>query len=133
MSGEIEAGFVRSVFRKEFRDRLCHELLSPKKRDSFFDKIAHNCEDYIRSDVVIKRSDMPLSEKEILAFLNTKDGVSVIAYRSELDGRCIDLDAALSELSSNGSPFVIIAPAERKAYLETEYDFSVHTSYLIEY
>ena len=129
---EIEEQFVQSVFRREFRDRLCYEL-SSKKRDRFFNKIAHNCEDYMRSDVIKVRSDMPMNGEDILSFLNTGNEVSVIAYRSELDGCCAAPDAALSELLANGSPFVLVAAAVRRAYLETEYDFSVHSSYLIQY
>lgn len=133
MMNVTEEYFVRSVFRKEFCDRLCYELSSTKKRDRFFNKLAHNCEDYINRSVIKRRSDMPMTGSEILAFLRDEKEIFVIAYRSDLDGRSTDADTAVSELVGNGSPFIVVAPGRRRAYLETEYDFSVHTSYLLEY
>ena len=76
---------------------------------------------------------MPMTGSEILAFLRDEKEIFVIAYRSDLDGRSTDADTAVSVLVGNGSPFIVVAPGRRRAYLETEYDFSVHTSYLLEY
>lgn len=133
MMNVTEESFVRSAFSKEFRDRLCYELASPKKRDRFFDKIAHNCDEYILGSAVYKRSDRPMSESDIVSFFGDGKEVSVIARGSELDGRKADIHTALKALSENGLPFILADAAERRAYLETEYDFSVHTSYMLKY
>lgn len=129
---EAENIFVQSVFRREFRDRLCYELGNAKKRSRFFDKIAHNSGDYISSAAICSVSDMPHSRDEVISFINAEK-VRVIAAFSALDKSCTELSAAVSELLGNGMPFIIFNNSVGRAYLETEYDFSVHTSYLLKY
>lgn len=40
-------------------------------------------------------------------------------------------DTAMHTLYSCGLPYAVFDVKKRTAYLETEYDFSVHTSYLL--
>lgn len=133
MDKHIEELFVKCFFDKAFADRLYYELSAKSKRDRFFDKIAHNAEHYLKQSAVIRMNSSPLSKSDITAHLKCSGGKCyVIAYRHEYDGCVIDFDTALDSLYSCGSPYALFNIKNRTAYLETEYDFSVHTSYLLE-
>ena len=117
---------IVKFFQKSFRERLLYEL-SSKKRGDFFTKIAHTAEKYIDLRLVVEKSDRPLP-KELLA-KHFHGDCFVIAYNSPMDGRTADFKEAVNELWSYGMPYLIYAG--EYLYLETEYDFSTHASYLL--
>ncbi len=133
MDTVIERELVGAFFARNFTDRLLHELFSDKKRNRFFDKIAHTAERYLKSDAVVEKSKMPLTQEEISRFLfGANDGQCyVIAYRSELDGCFAQLSEVVLRLYSCGAPYMLYAPGRGTAYLECEYDHSCHISYLL--
>ena len=133
MDKRIEELFVRAFFDKTFADRLYCELMAESKRDRFFDKIAHNADRYVKHSTVIRRSIAPLPVSDISKHLMCYKGQCyVIAYRHELDGCLVDTDDAIQRLHSCGSPYALFNVEKRTAYIETEYDFSVHESYLLQ-
>jgi len=133
MDKHIEGVFVRAFFDKTFADRLYYELTAESKRGRFFDKIAHNADRYLKHSTVIRRSIAPLPVSDISKHLMCSKGQCyVIAYRHEFDGCFVDIDDTIQKLHSCGSPYVMFNAEKCTAYIETEYDFSVHESYLLQ-
>lgn len=125
MNTDVEKEIAR-FFQKRYRERLLYEL-SSKKRKDFFGKIAHTAEKYIDTRLIVEKSDRPLS-RDILAD-KLGGACYIIADVSRLDGETVPVDTALSELWSCGVPYMLYGNGY--LYLETEYDFSAHTSYLL--
>ncbi|MCM1166224.1 MAG: hypothetical protein NC299_06920 [Lachnospiraceae bacterium] len=125
MDGKIETE-IAQFFQKRVRERVAYEL-SSKKRADFFDKIAHSAEDYIDARYIAEKSESPLPRE----YLAEKLGKTcyVAARSSVLDGTMTDTRTALSELWSCGVPYLLYGNGF--LYLETEYDFSAHRSYLL--
>lgn len=117
---------IVQFFRKRVRERILY-LLSSKKRGEIFQKLAHTAEDYIDCKLIVEKSPRPLEPEELAKRLGNT--VYVIAEHSELDGRFADTGAVLDELWSCGVPYMLYGNG--LLYVETEYDFSVHTSYLL--
>lgn len=124
-SNEIETE-IAQFFQKRVKERIIYEL-SSKKRAEVFNKLAHTAEDYIDCRLIVEKSPHPLEPTELKKHLDKT--VYVMAYNSDLDGKFTELDAALNELWSCGIPYMLYA--NDFLYLETEYDFSIHTSYLL--
>lgn len=125
MNIEIETEIAR-FFQKRYRERFLFEL-SSKRRGDFFEKIAHNAESYIDTRLIIEKDDR-LIEREFIAKKLGGD-CYVIAQLSSLDGQTVLVDKALDELWSCGVPYLLYGNGY--LYVETEYDFSVHTAYLL--
>lgn len=125
MNTEVEKEIAR-FFQKRVRERIVY-LLSSKKRGEVFGKLAHTAEEYIDRKLMIEKSSRPLEPEKLVKRLG--ETVYVIAERSELDGNFADTGAVLDELWSRGVPYILYGNG--LLYVETEYDFSVHTSYLL--
>lgn len=125
MNKEIEIQIAR-FFQKRVRERIIYEL-SSKKRVEVFNKLAHTAEDYIDCRLIAEKSPRPFEPILLMKQLGTT--VYVIAYNSNSDGKFVTLDAALNELWSCGTPYLLYGNGF--LYLETEYDFSIHTAYLL--
>ena len=125
MNAETEKD-ISKFFRKRVRERVLY-LLNSKKRGELLDKLAHTAEDYIDTALTVKKSGSPLNPE----FIREKLGktVYVIAANSPLDGKHAETDAALDELWSNGSPYMLCGNGY--LYVEAEYDFSTHASWLL--
>lgn len=117
---------IARFFQKHIRERIIY-LMSSKKRGEMFGKLAHTAENYIDTALIIEKSTR-LFERETLEKRLDKR-VYVIAEHSELDGNSADIGAALGELWSCGVPYMLYGNGF--LYVETEYDFSVHNSYLL--
>ena len=125
MNTEIEKEIAR-FFHKRYRERLLYELTSKRRKD-FFGKIAHTAENYIDIRLIEEKDDRLISS-DVIANKLGKD-CYVIAQLSSLDGKTVSVDSALSELWGCGSPYLLYGNGY--LYIETEYDFSVHTAYLL--
>ncbi len=117
---------IAQFFQKRVRERILY-LLSSKKRRDIFVKLAHTAEDYIDCKLIVEKSPRPLEPEELAKQLGNT--VYVIAEHSEFDGEFADTSAALDELWSCGVPYMLYGNG--LLYVETEYDFSVHNSYLL--
>lgn len=125
MNLQIETEIAR-FFQKLYRERLLYEL-SSKRRCDFFGKIAHTAGNYIDTRLIVEKSNRPLPVNVITERLG---GVCyVIAEHSSLNGKEVSADSALDELWSCGVPYLLYGNGY--LYLETEYDFSAHTAYLL--
>lgn len=125
MNIEIETEIAR-FFQKRYRERFLYEL-SSKRRGSFLGKIAHNAENYIDTRLITEKDDR-LIERDIIAEKLGRD-CYVIAQLPSLDGQTVLVDTALNELWGCGVPYLLYGNGY--LYVETEYDFSVHTAYLL--
>lgn len=131
MDINIEEKIVNSFFNKRSRDRILYELKSSEKRERFFSKISHRCEDYIDGRFIVQKSDKLISIDIIKQKLCRKNRMCyVIAYKSNLDGMFVDFETAMDELWGNG-PYLVYSINSNSLYLETEYNFSVHQSYIL--
>lgn len=117
---------IAQFFQKRVRERIIYEL-SFRKRVEVFNKLAHTAEDYIDCRLIIEKSSRPFEPNELKKRLGKT--VYVMAYNSDSDGKSAEIDAALNELWSCGAPYLLYGNGF--LYIETEYDFSVHTSYLL--
>lgn len=129
MNADIEKEITR-FFQKRVRERIIY-LLTSKKRGEVFDKLAHNAEDYLDSSPIIEKSERPLDRGTLEKKLGRT--VYVMAHHgsfgSRFDGELTDIRAALDELWSCGVPYILYGNGH--LYVETEYDFSTHKSYLL--
>lgn len=117
---------IAQFFQKRVRERIIY-LLSSKKRGDIFRKLAHTAEEYIDCKLIVEKSPRPLEPEKLVKRLGKT--VYVIAEHSEFDGRFADTGAVLDELWSCGVPYILYGNG--LLYVETEYDFSVHNSYLL--
>lgn len=101
--------------------------LTSKKRSDFFGKIAHTAEKYIDTRLIVDKDERLIPHELIAERLGGE--CYVIAVHSLLDGETMPVDTALSGLWGCGVPYLLYGNGY--LYLETEYDFSAHTSYLL--
>ena len=125
MNKEIESQ-IAQFFQKRVKERIIYEI-SSKKRMEFFNKLAHTAEDYIDCRLIVEKRPRPFEPTELEKHLGKT--VYVMAYNSDSDGDFAELNAVLNELWSCGTPYMLYGNGF--LYLETEYDFSVHTAYLL--
>ena len=127
----IENKIVNNFFNKSSRDRILYELRSVEKREHFFDKISHRCEDYIDDQFIVQKSNKLIGIDIIKQKLCSQNRMCyVIAYKSDLDGKFVDFKTAMDELWGNG-PYLVCSVDGNSLYLETEYNFNVHQSYIL--
>lgn len=121
---------IAQFFQKHVRERISY-LMNSKKRGDIFGKLAHNAEDCLDCALTVEKSARPLDKEIIGKYLGKTVYVMEChgEYRSHFDGEFAELDAALKELWSCGMPYLLYGNGY--LYVETEYDFSLHNSYLL--
>ena len=124
MNKEIEKD-IAQFFQKRVRDRIAF-LLSSKKRGDFFVKIAHTAENFIDCALIVQKDERPIEQDTIRKYLGSR--VYVIAQCSPLDGEFADINEALG-LWGCGVPYLLYGNGY--LYIETEYDHSAHTAYIL--
>lgn len=117
---------IARFFQKRVRERIIY-LTTSKKRGEIFKKLAHTAEDYLDCSLIVEKSDFPMEREIIKKYLGKT--VYAMAEHSALNGKVVDTDKALDELWSCGVPYMLYGNGY--LYVETEYDFSEHTSYIL--
>lgn len=117
---------IARFFQKRVRERIIY-LMTSKKRGEIFGKLAHTAEDYLDCSLIVEKSDFPMEREIIKKYLGKT--VYAMAEHSALNGKVVDTDKALDELWSCGVPYMLYGNGY--LYVETEYDFSEHTSYIL--
>lgn len=128
MNKSFESKICNTFFSRRSNERLYYELTS-KKRSEFFHKMSHTAEWYL-GDCVLKQYKMPLDIDSILSFLNDEQCYFITSYKN-FDGDYFNTSDVLDHIWSNGEPYMVINRECKRAYLEIEYDFSEHTSFLL--
>lgn len=128
MNKPFELKICSTFFSKRSCERLYYELTS-KKRPEFFRKMSHTADWYL-GDCVFKECKMPVEIESILNFLNDDKCYFITLYK-EFDGGCFNTSDVLNNIWANGMPYMAVDRECRYAYLETEYNFSEHTSFLL--
>ena len=129
MNSDFEVKICKTFFKKKCCERLAYELLSKKKRGEFFRKMSHSSKLYVGNCIFLEH-DMPCDINKIIAFLGD-DICYFITTFEEYDGEYGELQTVLSDIWSNGMPYMIVNRKCNRAYLETEYNFSEHISYFL--
>lgn len=130
MDMQFEKKICLNFFKKCCQERLIYELGNIKKRRNFYDKIAHTSDLYLKNECIIQCNFMPVCIKEIKSFFN-KEECYFMCLNAEFDGTWCLIDYVIEKIWSNGTPYIIVNKDCTKAYLEEEYDFSVHKSFLL--
>ncbi len=126
MDTEFEKRICGAFFESRCAQRLAYELSSAKKRGRFFGKLAHTSQNYLK-DCIFDCFSMPAVSEDIIEFM----GKGECYFLSEYDAGFYDISQRLAEVWSNGSVYMIVNKECSKAYLETEYDFSVHEAFML--
>lgn len=129
MNPDIEKE-IAGFFQKRVRERIIY-LLASKKRGEVFGKLAHNAEDYLDISLIIEKSERPFDKRAIEKILGKTVYVMERhgSFGSPSDGEFTDIRTALDELWSCGMSYMLYGNGH--LYVETEYDFSTHKSYLL--
>lgn len=117
---------IARFFQKRVRERIIF-LTSSKKRGEIFGKPAHTAEDYLDCSLIVEKSDFPMEREIIEKYLGK--AVYAMAEHSALNGKVVNTVKALDELWSCGVPYMLYGNGF--LHVETEYNFSVHTAYIL--
>ncbi len=129
MNADFEGKICKMFFNKKCCERLTYELLSKKKRGEFFRKMSHSSKLYVGNCIFLEQY-MPCGIDKIIEFLED-DVCYFITTFEKYDGEYCELQTVLSDIWSNGMPYMIVNRKCDRAYLETEYNFSEHISYFL--
>ena len=129
MTVEIEKEFCDLFLNDRYSERIFFELTSKKKRRNALSRFAHNCKDVLNSDRIRNVCGGMLNSEETKEFLGYGE-CYCICLNKELDGRFIDIDTAVETLYGYG-PYILYNADKKKAFIETEYDFSEHWVYFV--
>ena len=129
MNFETEREICGRYFAGAKSDRLFFELTSKKKRIKAISRFSHDSLLYLNPEKIFKSNKMLFSKREILEFL-AADNVYCICFNQAFDGKLADINRALEEMYSIG-PYFLFNIDDKKGFLETEYNFSEHYSYML--
>lgn len=123
MDQQQELAFIQSFVRRERRERARLELLTPKRRFTFLNRLCHTY-----PDILDMRCCTPVPPAEnscpgILALLRRAGAPAdcyAISYEEAIDGRWLPLAEALQAVVGLGLPSVLICRERHLAYFEAE-------------
>lgn len=130
MDKNFEKEICERYFCKDNRERIFYELTSKKKRSIAIDRFSHQSSIYLNPKSILHSSNMLFSIDRVKDFLECKK-CYCICSNSDFDGRIVDINDVLNSIYSVG-PYFIFNTNMNKGFLETEYNFSEHYSYLLQ-
>lgn len=135
MDRDQEADFIQAFVRRERRERAQFELLSPKKRVAFLNRLCHTYQDTLDTRY-LKSIPTPNSDyRAILRHLTDKHAPEtcyVISTLANLDGQRVRLTDALEKVVGFGLPSIIICLPGRLGYFEAEQEVGAPPRYMLE-
>jgi hypothetical protein len=135
MDCDQEAGFIQAFVRRERRERAHFELLSPKKRAAFLNRLCHTYQDILDTRY-LKSIPAPNSDyRAILRHLTHKHAPAtcyVISTLAELDGQRVRLADALEKVVGFGLPSIVICLPGTLGYFEAEQEVGPPPQYVLE-
>ncbi|MBQ8780918.1 MAG: hypothetical protein IJZ72_04535 [Oscillospiraceae bacterium] len=129
MTAEIEKEFCDLFLNARYSERVFFELTSKKKRRNGLSRFAHNCKDILNSDRIRRECGGMLSSEETKEFLGYGK-CYCICIDKDFDGEFADINNAVEALYGYG-PYILYNAEKKKAFIETEYDFSEHWVYFV--
>lgn len=131
---ETQNNFVNNFIYKNKRERVFHELNSPKKRNAFLSKLNHNSLDLIDG---VKLQQIPKNIGEIYTFIvnqigvNDKSEVLILSNYEALDGKVKPFNDAFEDLKNySGFASMFIFENGEKIYLQTEPELGASIKYI---
>ena len=130
MTIEIEKEFCDLFLNRRYSERIFYELTSKKKRRDGLSRFAHNSRDILNLSRICRECGGMLYSEETKDFLGNGK-CYCICIDKDLDGTFTDIDIAVEKLYGYG-PYILYNAEKRKAFIETEYDFSEHWVYFVD-
>lgn len=123
MDQQQELAFIEHFVRRERRERARLELLTPRRRSTFLNRLCHSY-----ADILDMRHCTPVPAAQndrsgVLALLRRGGAPAdcyAISHDDAIDGRWLLLAEALQAAVGLGLPSVLICRAGRLAYFEAE-------------
>ena len=129
MIAEIEKEFCDLFLNDRYSERVFYELTSKKKRRDALSRFAHNSRDILNPSRVSRECGGMTDSEEIKDFL-LHGKCYCICFDREQDGIFIEADTAVEKLYGYG-PYILYNADKKRAFIETEYDFSEHWVYFM--
>ena len=135
MDRDQDADFIQAFVRRERRERAQVELLSPKRRGAFLNRLCHTYQNILDMRY-LKSIPAPNSDyRALLRHLLQKQAPEtcyVISTLAELDGQHIRLADALEKVVGLGLPSIIICLPGKLGYFEAEQEVGPPPRYMLE-
>ncbi|SDL43278.1 hypothetical protein SAMN05421823_10611 [Catalinimonas alkaloidigena] len=114
--------FVRRFVRKERRERSLFELMHPKKRSEFINRLNHGWEDVLEMKYLTQLSPEIESPEAVLSALRVKpeNRCYVISSYRDYDDQFLPWEAALQRTYARGLATLLIDPSVDLLFLDTE-------------
>ncbi|OKO50692.1 hypothetical protein ABH17_028300 (plasmid) [Bacillus toyonensis] len=122
---EQEELLVKTFFEKRVRERILHELFSPKKRQNVFHRLCHNFNSILSTKYMIEITKPNSDPDKIVSLLHKYgaiDSCYVIAMDSDLDCKYIPLSIAVEKVIESGWPTIISCIPSKLAFFPAEQD-----------
>lgn len=129
MNKSFEKSICNKFFDKCKSERIYYELTNSKKRMHAIERFSHNSDKLLQPSKIYLSSDKLIDKEKVISFLCCDECYCICRYNA-FDGKMVQIDTALKSLYSNG-PYFIFNIQSFKVFLETEYNFSEHYSYLL--
>src|SRR5262249_41786921 len=126
---------IQAFVQRERRERAQFELLSPKRRAAFLNRLCHTYPDILDTRYL---KPMPASNSDyraIVRHLTDKHAPAtcyVISTRAELDGQGVGLAEALEKVVGFGLPSIVICVPGKLGYFEAEQEVGPPPRYVLE-
>jgi hypothetical protein len=123
MDTTVETLFIRSFVQKERRERTQFELLSPKKRGAFLNKLCHtynNVLDMRYAQAVSNEIEYPKMVVHHLKHHLAPKTVYVISTIDDIDGTLLPLEEAVERIFFHGLPSILLCIPDKLSYFQAE-------------
>ena len=104
-----EESFVQTFIREGRRERLLHELTSPKKRYRGLDRFCHRSGDLVDPRRILAEGENLETTPEFLSFVKKHNGLCTVwSPDGNLDGLVLPFEDAVMEASVNADAVIIM-------------------------
>lgn len=130
----MEELIVKSFFEKNVRERVLHELFSPKKRNHALNRLCHEFHKMLKEKYLIEIPPPNSDPKDIYELLK-RNGSEEMCYslsnNEKIDGKEMPLQEALEQAVGFGFPSIISCVPGELAFFEAEQGFGPAPRYIL--
>ncbi|MBI3136498.1 MAG: hypothetical protein HYZ14_17620 [Bacteroidetes bacterium] len=114
--------FVDNFVLKDKRERCFLELINPKKRNKFIDRLNHKWDTVLNMNYLVQIDKTKDNINDIQNLLNFKDSdiCYVISNYSDYDDKYLPFNAVFNEIYSRGLGSILINKTADTLFLDTE-------------